>query len=285
METKCNKCKGININKDGTRKTLNRGNIQRYYCKDCKIRFVPNDGFYRMRNSPDKITQSIHLYYSGTSLRKTQAHLGVFHPHNASHVSILKWIRKYSRLVGSFVDNIKVKNSDSITFDEMEYKTKGKQSFFIDLMDMETRYILGSGYYLNRGMNEMREVLHKAKHKSLNPTTKFYTDGLKLYPRALRKEYNYNKKNYKYIHKITKSTDKAFNWKIERLHNSIRERTKIMRQFKKLESARLIMKGYEIHYNFARKHMGINAYPYELATDITLGKNKWLDLITISSNR
>ena len=56
-----------------------------------------------------------------------------------------------------------------------------------------------------------------------------------------------------------------------------------MRQFKSLKSAKKIMKGFEIYYNFCRKHTGIGKYPYEVVTDLKLGKNKWLDLINQSS--
>ena len=46
---------------------------------------------------------------------------------------------------------------------------------------------------------------------------------------------------------------------------------------------RAIMNGYEIYHNFCRKHQAINKYPYELATNLELGKNKWLELIKMSS--
>lgn len=48
---------------------------------------------------------------------------------------------------------------------------------------------------------------------------------------------------------------------------TIRDRTKIMRGFHgSLESARAIMKGMEIYYNFVRKHQGIeNKTPQEEA--------------------
>ena len=47
-----------------------------------------------------------------------------------------------------------------------------------------------------------------------------------------------------------------------------------------LESARAIMKGYEIYYNFIRKHQGIGCCPYELTIpELELGKNRWLHLI------
>lgn len=283
-DMKCISCSSKNIVKRGSFQTKAHGKRQRYSCKNCKKKFILQDGFYRMRNTPQKITQSLHLYFSGTSLRKTQEHLGVFHPHNASHVTILKWIRKYSNLFGDFTDNLKINNSQAITFDEMEFKTKGKKSFFIDVMDMDSRYILGSGYYLRRGEKELKEVLFKSKKKSLNKTLRFYTDGLTVYPKVLRKTYQYKKHKKELVHKVTKSSDKAFNWKVERLHGSIRERTKIMRQFNQLHSAKSIMKGYEIHYNFVRKHQGIRCYPYELATNLKLGKNKWLDLINLATN-
>ena len=45
------------------------------------------------------------------------------------------------------------------------------------------------------------------------------------------------------------------------------------------------MKGYEIYYNFIRKHQAINKYPYELATNLELDKNKLLDLIIIASKK
>lgn len=72
---------------------------------------------------------------------------------------------------------------------------------------------------------------------------------------------------------------------IERLHNNVRARTKVFRGFYgSLRSANLILKGYEIYYNFIRINQAINKCPYELATDLKLKeKNKWLELIKLSS--
>ncbi len=68
------------------------------------------------------------------------------------------------------------------------------------------------------------------------------------------------------------------------MHNSIRERTVTFRGFHgRTESAQAIMKGYEIFYNFIRKHQTIGVCPYELATDLNLDNpNKWLGLIEMS---
>jgi len=52
-----------------------------------------------------------------------------------------------------------------------------------------------------------------------------------------------------------------------------------------VESAQAIMKGYEIFYNFIRKHQAIGVCPYELATDLNLeNPNKWMGLIEMAKN-
>ena len=60
MKIKCIHCKTSNYTKNGTRKTINRGIIQRYKCK-CSKRFTNDEGFYRMGGSEEKITQALDL--------------------------------------------------------------------------------------------------------------------------------------------------------------------------------------------------------------------------------
>ena len=54
-----------------------------------------------------------------------------------------------------------------------------------------------------------------------------------------------------------------------------------------IESAKAIMKGMEIYYNYIRKHQAIdNKTPQEIAIpNLNLGENKWLGLIRLSSTR
>lgn len=144
MEVLCTKCKGKNVKKNGARATENRGKIQRFKCKDCGFRFVKDDGFYRMRNSPQKITLCLNLYFSGVSLRKIQEHLKAFYPHNSSHETIHGWIEKYPKIIGGFTDNLKVNSGSEVQIDEMEYSTRGRQSWFIDSIDVKSRFMVSS---------------------------------------------------------------------------------------------------------------------------------------------
>lgn len=68
-----------------------------------------------------------------------------FLPHNSSNVSVYNWVVKYSKMIGSFTDTLKVKSGKEIQVDEMEYhrrvdhKKRGiSKDWFIDSIDVKT---------------------------------------------------------------------------------------------------------------------------------------------------
>jgi len=77
------------------------------------------------------------------------------------------------------------------------------------------------------------------------------------------------------------------NHRVERLHNTMREREKVMRHLKRAQSAEKIRKGFRIYYNFVRPHMALeNHTPAQAAAvPIQLGTNRWLDLIRQATRR
>ena len=297
----CSKCSSSNIKKDGKRKTQNRGKIQRYRCKDCNFRFVIDDGFYRMRTNENKITAGIDLYYKGVSLRKVQEHFQAFYPTNSSHMSVYRWIVKYSLMVNNLIDNLPIQSGEEIMSDEMEYHRrlyhqkgmKGvEQNWFVDTFDLQTRFMIIGEYMKSRNNENLIKVMKKTKFKTEEQVKIVTTDGLQGYPTVLRKIFGLqspyhssSRTKSKIIHNIVIADERGFNHPIERLHNTIRERIKTMRGFHGcIESAYAIMKGLEINYNFNRKHMALrNKTPAEIAiSQLELGINKWLDLIKLS---
>lgn len=283
----CPNCKSEKTKKRGFRQTENRGKIQRYFCNECKSSFVIDDGFFRMRNNPKKITLSIDLFYRGVSTRKVQEHLSSFYPSNCDHRTILRWIVKYSKMIHSFTNKLKVNCGEELQIDEQEHKTKGKKSWFIDSIDTETRYMISSEFFKTREQKELKKVLLNAKSKTQGKIKIVTSDGYTAYEKAIKESFGLKRKNkyFGVVHnKVTQLKNEGFNHKIERLHNNVRQRTKTFRGFKNLDSANAIMKGWEVYYNFIMKHQAIKCCPYELATDLKLTKpNKWLELINLSS--
>jgi putative transposase len=292
----CPTCGSQNTFKWTKRKTQNRGLIQRYKCKDCDKTFTKDEGFFRMRNHPKKITCALDLFYRGVSTRKVQEHFKAFYPQNSTHKSVYLWVIKYANMISSFTDNLKVNTGKEIQVDEMEYhrrnehKRKGvSKDWFIDSVDCHTRFMVSSKYFKSRGQTEIREVLKKVKYKTEGYVTTITTDGYTAYEKVVKKTWGYNNKlgRHNIFHnKVTASKGEGFNLFIERLHNSIRERTKTFRGFHgSVESAQAIMKGYEIFYNFIRKHQAIGKCPYEIAIpDLKLNsENKWWELIKMAN--
>lgn len=292
----CENCKSNNTKKDGLRQTENRGKIQRYACKECGYRFTLDDGFYRMRNHPTKITQSIDLFYRGVSTRKVQEHLGVFYPHNASNVSIYNWIVKYSKMISKYTNKLKANVCEEVQVDEVEFHRRKshtakrgiEKNFFVDSICPETRFLVASTYGRARSSKEIKSVMDNIKSKTDNRIKVITTDGFRAYIKVVKKVFGYNNKlgRHNVFHNIVNaSKGDGFNHPIERLHNNVRARTKVMRGFHgSIHSASAILKGFEIYHNFITKNQAIDCCPYELAMpemkeDLKDVKNKWLGLI------
>jgi len=288
INIKCLHCGSEEVVKRGTFETKAHGKQQRFFCKKCGKKFIVRTGFYRMRNNAQKITASIDLFYNGLSTRKVQAHLKAFFPHNASNVSVYNWVIKYSKMIGSFTDKLKIKTGRELQADEIEFKRKGKKAYFLDNIDTKTRFALSSKFCDSRDMPNFKEVFKMAKQKLLNAYEVITTDGYLAYPRAVKVmgvDKRYIQKGGT-IHIINNaSRGGSFNFPIERLHNTIRQRTEGFRGFHgSREKADLLMCGLLIYYNFVRNHQGIKCCPYELATDLELNNpNRWMDLIELSS--
>src|SRR3989344_8832889 len=254
-----------------------------------------------MRTNENKITAGIDLYYKGVSLRKIQEHFQAFYPHNSSHMSVYRCIVKYSMVVSNLTDNISIQCGNEMMSDEMEYHRrlyhqkgmKGiEQNWFVDTFDVETRFMIIGEYMKSRTNENLIKVMNKTKLKTGEQVKIVTTDGLQGYPTVLRKTFSLqspyhvsSRTKSRIIHNVVIASERGFNHPIERLHNTIRERTNVMCGFHGCaESAHAIMKGLEINYNFNRKHMSLGKKtPAEVTIpQLELGANKWLDLIKIS---
>lgn len=296
MVTECPTCKSKDLKKDGLRKTRCRGAIQRYKCKKCSYRFIEKDAFFKMRNSPQKITLCLDLFFRGISTRKVQEHLQSFYPHNSDNSTIYRWVIRYAELISKFTDTLKPLLGYEVQVDEIEFhrrkhpkkKLGVDKNYFIDSVDTKTRFLVAAQYAESRSKEEIKKVMSDIKKKGENRVRMVTTDGFMGYTNVVKKTFGYSNKlgRYTVFHNVVCARQgEGFNYPIERLHNTIRHRTKTFRGFHgSAHSARTILKGIEIYYNYITKHQGINKRPCEAAEiDLELRPNRWLSLIKLSS--
>ena len=92
---KCPKCKTNDIVKRGKRYNKS-GEKQLYLCNKCKIKFVKQDGFERMRHNKKDIVRAVHMHNDGFSLFKTQNHLWQHDGIKITRKTVSDWAKKYS---------------------------------------------------------------------------------------------------------------------------------------------------------------------------------------------
>lgn len=264
------------IVRHGKRKT-GFGEIQRYYCKTCAKWFIHNLGFERMKASPQAITESMQLYFSGESLRNVQKFLrlqGV----NVDRVTIYRWIKKYVHLMEEYLTKIKPQIGEVWRADELYFKVKGNMKYLYAVMDDETRFWIAKEVSSTKYTADVRPLFAKAKTSTGKSPTFLITDGAQNFHDAFNKELRVNRLDSpKHIQDIRMSGE-IHNNKMERMNGEIRDREKVVRGVKREDSP--LIAGLQIYHNFVRPHMGLDGRtPADVAGIEVLGKDKWLTLI------
>jgi len=274
--TECIFCGSQNIVKDGVRKNK-RGDIQKFYCRDCKHYFTFNIGFERMKHNPQAITSAMQLYFSGESLRNTQKSLRLLGV-EVSHKTVFMWIKKYVGLMQTYVEKIVPNVSDTWRADELYVKIKGDMKYLFALMDDETRFWIAQEVAETKHQHDARRLFKMGERLMGKKPMTLITDGLPTYHDAYKKEWRtlaYPRTEH--IRHITIRGDRNNN-KMERLNGEIRDRERTMRGLKKDDTP--ILAGYQLFHNYIRVHEGLEGKTPAEACGIKVeGKNKWITLI------
>ena len=279
----CQYCGSNQIVKAGMRKNQS-GNIQKYLCRECGHYFTINLGFERMRATPQIITSAMQLYFTGESLRNVQKFLklqGV----KVSHVAVLKWIKKYIRLMQNYLQNMKPNVSDTWRADELWIKVNGNLKYLFAMMDDETRFWIAQEVAETKDKHDTRNLLAMSKQVTGKKPMTFITDGLKSYHDAYKMEFWTREKatRTEHIRHIRIQGDHNNN-KMERMNGEIRDREKTMRGLKTTDTS--ILTGYQLFHNYIRPHEALDGKTPSEACGITIeGQNKWITLIQNASQK
>jgi len=285
----CKFCGSQNTVKRGYRKT-ERGKVQRFYCKDCKRFFILDEGFEKMKATPETVTVALDLYFKGISMRAIVDHIKQFCGVEVSHVAIYKWIRKYVSMMKKYCDQLVPRvsgiwHSDEMTLNIKDLDNHESLRWAWNVIDNKSRFWLASQITEKREIADARKVLAQASTLSKTRPMAIVTDGLRAYQDAIPKEF-YTLKGPRTQHvRIPNIRDRSNNNMVERLHGTIRQRNKVMRGLDDVATAQTMMDGLRIYYNFMRPHMALNGKTPAQQAKITdnITPENWLSLIKRAS--
>lgn len=266
----CKYCQSIKVVKHGK-----ANGKQRYLCKDCNHKFFVGSDFPRMRTKSRIIASSIDFYFEGLSVRKIRTQIEKLYGVSVSQVTVWKWLTKYSDLVKSYVITLKPELSGLWHEDETMLSCEGRDIWFWEMIDEDTKFLVASHISRTRTMEDTIAIFKKGLDQSKVKPKAVFVDGCNAYDAAFNKVFysRYKADKVTLVKKVGITARKTNNI-VERLHGTLKDRTRSMRGLKDFEGTKSLLEGYTVHYNFVRPHQSLKGKTPAQASGI-IAKNDW----------
>jgi len=259
---------------------------QIFKCRDCKRKF--REGLIKKaKYSPETITLTLDLYFSGLSLRKITRTLNDHFDMSLGKSSVYRWIENFVPRISEYVNSLTPQLSETWHADEVFVKMKGgvhttskqeNMAFLWNVMDRKTRFLLASKVSKFRDAVGGEKAFKEARINAHgSQPEQIFTDSLNSYGDAIK--FGFNQMNVpKHIPKAGIKKPHANNNRIERLNGTLRERIKVQRGWKTMNTP--LPEGQRIQYNFVKPHMALDGQtPAQVAGIGIQGRDKWLELL------
>jgi putative transposase len=242
----CKYCGSMDIVRFGQYK-----GVQRYFCNACKRKFTLADTLPKMKTSIRIIADALSMYYGGMSLNAVSRYLEQEYGHPITNAGIYNWLIRFSRDAIELAKDYTPSVGDVWIADETALNIgKSHRIWFWDIIDAKTRFLLASHISINRTTADALKLMKQAEKRAGKVPQLVFTDKLQAYTDGIELAWGAETK-----HIPSKGFVKPMNTNlIERFHGSLKDRLKVMRGMKSIETARLLLDGWLVFYNFLRPH-------------------------------
>ncbi len=278
----CKYCGNTDLSLNGS-----QNGEQYYLCNSCGHRSTGKYTYPRQRYDKDTIVEAMTYYYNGMSYRNVSNTFDDLGTGKISKSTIWEWVMKYTDLVVPFSKDVKPTNIGDIwVADETMIMMHGRNKWLWACIDEKTRYLLGCHFSQSRGIKDATKLFYDAYHFAGKKPLKIITDKLPAYHDAYKKVFWSRYLEHRPTHAQSAGFLSPTNQNlIERWHEYIKQRTKIMRHFKNTNSAKIVLHGIIINYNYLWEHSSIGDIPPAQKAGIDLkrlGIKNWGDLIELA---
>jgi len=268
----CKYCGSTNVVKYGTHE-----GIQRYYCKVCKRKFVPNRALPKMKTPMNVIASALSCYFGGMPLDAVQRHLDQQYGIYLSEAGIYNWIVRFAKEVVNRTRDFKPITGDTWIADEMVIKVGGKNIWFWDVIDAKSRFLLASRLSASRTTKDAALVMSEAKRRAGKTPKRIITDGLAAYIDGIELVFGADTKHVRSKPFVEVDSTNI----IERFQGTMKDRTDVVRGFKKMDNAKLITDAWLVHYNFFKEHEALGNVPPAQKMGIPVPFKNWADVLEV----
>ena len=267
----CKNCGSNNVVKKGIYK-----GVQRYFCKECKRKFKGDTDLFHMKTPSEQISSALMMYYSGSSVKDIKNFLRQEYHNEPSKSTIFAWIDKYTdEALKITKDYHPPKVGDVWVADETVLRIGGQNVWMYDIIDEKTRYLLATRIALSRTSHDAEMLMKEASKLAGKVPRKVITDSNSSYPDGIEMAFGADAEHIQ-SYPFAKENDTQ---KIERWHETLKERTKIMKGLKSIDSAMSFIDGFLVHYNYFRPHEALDGKTPAEEAGIKFPYKNWAEII------
>lgn len=274
----CRNCGSIDTSKYGKYKKT-----QYYICKACNTKFAESDCYTKMKYPKNLNVLALTYYYNGMSYKNINQTMNDTKKITIPKSTFYRWVIKFSRLANNYVLSLKPELSPVWFADETAIKILGRQYWFWDIIDENTRFLIASHVSRSRSEKEATKLFYMAKLRSETTPIKILTDKLQAYHGAFNKVFYKSRRTTAHLTSEGMDSETNINL-IERFHGTVKQRYKVMKDLKTLKSARVVLDGFVTHYNFFLEHSYLKYKTPASKAKIGNGIQNWGDLIELAMN-
>jgi putative transposase len=256
-----------------------KAGIQYYKCNVCHRKFSGRLALEGMRFNATTVGEAMGLFYDGLSLSDISRHLLVTEGIKADPVTVWRWVIKFSKLAQDITAKTKIRTSWRWVIDETMIKVEGRNVWLWDVIEARTRFLLATHLTKTRNMRSAIAVLSTARDRVIGTPSYIVSDGMRAYPDAIEQVFGAES-----THIRSKGITAEINTNIiERFQGTVKERTKVMRGLKTMETAEIISEGFIVHYNFLRPHMALDGKTPAAVSGLKYPFKTWIELVDFVS--
>ncbi len=269
----CKNCGSTDVVKVGF-----HGGVQRYLCKSCGRKFKADDSPFHMKVSAGHISSALAMYYTGSSITDIRNHIRQETGYYPSKSVVFDWIEKYTDQATEHFRQYRPKVGDRWIADEtMIDLDKGKKVWFWDIIDANTRFLLASRVSISRTTKDAKALIQDAVKRAGKPPKMIITDKMKSYPDGIFTALGGATEHLQSSpFKIASESTS----KIERFHETLKERTKVMKAFRDIETLITFAGGFLVYYNFLKPHEALKGKTPAEKAKVRYTAKTWVDLVS-----
>jgi len=266
----CKWCGSANINKYGV-----RDGVQEYICIDCGRKFNEKDAPYRKQSPVEQIGASLAMFYDGLSFADIARYLEQTYNNPVNESTVYRWVISYSEIAAKEFEAFTPTVSDTWVADETVLSIKGDNVWLYDIIDERTRFLLATRMSWSRRISDARQLMESASKRAGKSPRVVITDKNNSYMDGIELAFGGDTEHVQ-SRGFTLQPNTNL---IERFHGTVKDRTKVMRDFKTFESALSIVDGFLVHYNFFRPHMSLSGRTPAEVAKINCPFKSWIEFV------